>query len=110
METAGTAASIVDSIDDIRVKEGQRSYRFAEWMGLKDDFQFDLNGDRVGISAGIERVSMACDDLTKRLNRESEVGLESAGIKAAKLEALLAYHTFFRGIDTRVRHRDVRDE
>lgn len=64
-KTAGTAVSIVDWIDNIQVKEGQRSYRFGEQMGLDQDFQFDLTSKRVGISTGIEQVLVWCNHLTK---------------------------------------------
>jgi hypothetical protein len=88
----------IDLIDDIRIVEGKRSHRFWQRLGL-DDIRLDFTGERVRLRIAIDKLSSALISLIKTIDT-SHSG--SVLVMAAKLRALLAYHTFCRGIETRV--------
>ena len=89
----------VDQVDDIRIVEGRRSHRVGEGWGL-DEIRLDFTGERVRLRIAVEKLSSSLISLIETVIDARRP--DSALIANAKLRALLAYHTFCRGVEVRV--------
>lgn len=88
---------IIDRVDDMGIVEGRCSQRLGERWGL-DEIRLDLTGERVPLRIAVEKLSSSLISLIRTIDTSDS----NVRITNAKLRALLAYHTFCRGVEVRV--------